>query len=233
MKFVLVCRFLVLLGVVHYSESKPYFIQEPASPQSATEGDNITLSWSYNLDETFRQTSLQIWKVLANGYQNMSVIKYPNNNPQFNNEFGDRFHLQIMSENQTSVEITGIPRSDSGKYQYQITTSDFQLVTSSVELSVLYYHPVKTTMTTNLTDNTVVVSETFSITCSAQANPPAKYRFYEGNEYVDNAGNDAMITTSASEKVKMVNYSCIPFNVYGNGTKGEVAVTVYCKYLIE
>ena len=122
----------------YLSESKPYFIQEPASPQSATEGDNITLSWSYNLDETFRQTSLQIWKVLANGYRNIIVIKYPNNNPQFNNKFGDRFHLQIMSENQTSVAITGIPRSDSGKYQYQIfSTSDFQMVTSSVELSVL------------------------------------------------------------------------------------------------
>ena len=87
-------------------------------------------------------------------------------------------------------------------------------------------------MTTNLTDNTVLVNETFSITCSAQANPPAKYRFYKGNEYINGADNNAVITTSVSERVKMVNYSCIPFNFYGNGTTKATAVTVHCKYLI-
>ena len=87
-------------------------------------------------------------------------------------------------------------------------------------------------MTTNLTDNTVLVNGTFSITCSAQANPPAKYRFYKGDKYINAADNNAVIATSVSERVKMVNYNCIPFNFYGNGTQKATAVTVHCKYLI-
>ena len=97
---------------------------------------------------------------------------------------------------------------------------------------ILDYHPVNTIVLTNLTDNTALVNKTFSVTCSAQANPPAKYRFYKGNEYINAADNNAVIATSVSERVKMVNYSCIPFNLYGNGTKKATAVTVHCKYLI-
>lgn len=87
-------------------------------------------------------------------------------------------------------------------------------------------------MTTNLTDNTIVVNETFIIICSAEANPPAAYRFRKGNEYMHDVDNDAVITTSVSERVKLVNYSCIPFNFYGNGARGAIAVTVHCKFLI-
>ena len=85
---------------------------------------------------------------------------------------------------------------------------------------------------TNLTNNVVFVKKTFSITCSTQANPPAKYRLYKGNEYINGADNDAVMITLAGERAKMVNYSCNPFNFYGNRTKGALAVTVHCKYLI-
>ena len=79
-------------------------------------------------------------------------------------------------------------------------------------------------VTTNLTNNVVDVNKTFSITCNAQANPHAKYRLYKGNEYINGTDNDAVIVTSVIERVKMVNYSCIPFNFYGNGTKGYSAL---------
>ena len=97
---------------------------------------------------------------------------------------------------------------------------------------IVDYHPVNTIVTTNLTNNTVLVNETFSITCSAQANPPAKYQFYKGDEYINGAYNDAVIIASITETVKMVNYSCIPVNFHGNGTQRTIAVTVHCKYLI-
>ena len=87
-------------------------------------------------------------------------------------------------------------------------------------------------MTTSLTNNVAVVNETFSITCSAHANPPAKYLFYKGNEFINDADNDAAIITSVNERAGMVIYSCIPFNIYGNGTRGALAVTVRCKYSI-
>ena len=96
---------------------------------------------------------------------------------------------------------------------------------------IVDYHPVNTIVTTDLTNNTVLLNETFSITCSAQANPPAKYRIYKGNEYINGADNDAVIIASVTERVKMVNYSCIPVNFYGNGAQRTLAVTVHCKYL--
>ena len=37
--------------------------------------------------------------------------------------------------------------------------------------------------------------------------------------------NDVVIITSVGERARMVNYSYIPFNFYGNGTKGALAVT--------
>ena len=97
---------------------------------------------------------------------------------------------------------------------------------------IVDYHPVNTIVTTNLTNNTILVNETFSITCSAQANPPAKYQIYKGNEYINGADNNAVIITSITERVKMVNYSCIPVNFHGNGTQRALAVTVHCKYVI-
>lgn len=97
--------------------------------------------------------------------------------------------------------VYGIPRSDSGKYQYQIqcTKSNFPVATSIVELSMLYYHLVNTIVTSSLTNNTVVVNTTFGCTCSAQPNPLAKYRFYRGSEYVNGPDNNAVITTSVKE----------------------------------
>ena len=69
----------------------------------------------------------------------------------------------------------------------------------------------------------------FSITCSAQANPPAKYRFYKEEESLFNTtnGSDAgTYTTSVGERVSQVNYSCTPFNEYGDGPKEMITITV-------
>ena len=71
------------------------------------------------------------------------------------------------------------------------------------------------------------MNTSFTITCSAQANPPAKYRFYKEEESLFNTtnGRDAgTYTTSARERVSQVNYSCTPFNEYGDGP--NVAITV-------
>ncbi|XP_066024489.1 fibroblast growth factor receptor 2-like isoform X2 [Pocillopora verrucosa] len=51
--------------------------------------------------------------------------------------------------------------------------------------------------------------------------------FVQSNEYINGADNDAVIITSVSERARMVIFSCIPLNFYGNGTKGALAVTVH------
>ena len=76
--------------------------------------------------------------------------------------------------------------------------------------------------------NYVAVNATFNITCSAQANPPAKYRFYKEHESLFNTttGGDAeTYTTSVGERVRQVNYSCTPFNEYGDGPMEIMTIT--------
>ena len=88
---------------------------------------------------------------------------------------------------------------------------------------------------TSFPGNSVVVNTPFNITCSAQANPPAKYQFYKDqvNFVNDTTGSDvSVITTSVSERRKQVNYSCIPFNDFGYGLTDGLTLTVLCKYVI-
>lgn len=84
-------------------------------------------------------------------------------------------------------------------------------------------------MSAELSSVYVVVNVSFSITCSAQANPPAKYRFYkeQGSLFNTTTGsNSGTYTTSVGERVSQVNYSCTPFNEYGDGPKEMITITV-------
>lgn len=87
---------------------------------------------------------------------------------------------------------------------------------------------------TSFVGNSVVVNTSFNITCSAQANPPAKYRFYKNQDYFANdttGSNVSVITTSVTERRKQVNYSCTPFNDFGDGLTDGLTLTVLCKYM--
>ena len=95
------------------------------------------------------------------------------------------------------------------------------------------YHPIKTKLETNLTNNTVVVNENFNLTCEAQANPLAKYRFYREQESLFNTTvgkNSDHYTTAVSERKNQVDFSCTPFNYIGDGPTDTVTVKVHCKY---
>ena len=83
-------------------------------------------------------------------------------------------------------------------------------------------------------NNIVLMSESFNISCSAQANPPAYYQFYkdQDNFYNGTTGSDvSVITTSVSKRIKQVNYSCTPFNYFGDGRTDELTLTVLCEYI--
>lgn len=98
----------------------------------------------------------------------------------------------------------------------------------------LDYRPIDTNLNTSLVGKSVAVNTSFNVTCSAQANPPAKYRFYkdQDNFVNDTTGSDvSVITTSVSERIKQVNYSCTPFNDFGDGPTDGFSLTVLCKYI--
>lgn len=117
------------------TEAQPTFTQEPLSPQNVIEGENVTLYWTYNLGGTFEQAQLR--KVAADGKTKTILNKHQTNNPTITSDFKNRFHVKIISDTETSVTITAIPRSDSGAYQYQITNDNGDGDISNVEISVL------------------------------------------------------------------------------------------------
>lgn len=96
------------------------------------------------------------------------------------------------------------------------------------------FHPEDTNLSTNLSGMIVLVNTSFSLICSARANPPAKYRLYRGQESLLNTTvgqNSVTYTTNVIERIRQVNYSCTPFNFYGDGPTQIVFVTVHCKYM--
>jgi len=96
------------------------------------------------------------------------------------------------------------------------------------------YPPINTDLNSpGLTNNTVVINTSFNLTCSAQANPVAKYRFLRQQQslFSTAVGSSVSVyTTSVTERIKQVTHSCTPFNDYGVGPTQTITVTVLCKY---
>ena len=93
--------------------------------------------------------------------------------------------------------------------------------------SFLDYFPLHTLLQTNTCNNFVTLNETFSITCTAEANPPAKYAIYKDETRI--VGNNSVVTSSVTEQVKRVTFTCKPSNFYGVGQMADVSLDVLCK----
>lgn len=92
----------------------------------------------------------------------------------------------------------------------------------------LDFGPFNTALTKSV--NTVRLNTTFNLSCSAQANPPPSYRFYRGQESLGNISVGNTFATSVVERTRKVNYSCTPFNHFGDGQTVMIQVEVSCKY---
>ena len=98
---------------------------------------------------------------------------------------------------------------------------------SSTVNSILDHRPLNTLLQTNTGNNFVTVNETFSITCTTEANPPAKYVIYRDETAI--VGNNSVVTSSVTERVKRVTFTCKPSNFYGVGQMAHVSLNVLCK----
>ena len=93
--------------------------------------------------------------------------------------------------------------------------------------SFLDHRPYYTVLQTNTSNNSVIVNETFSITCTTEANPPAKYEIFRDETTI--VGNNSVVTSSVKERVKRVTFTCKPSNFYGIGQMADVSLEVLCK----
>ena len=93
--------------------------------------------------------------------------------------------------------------------------------------SFLDHRPYSTLLQTNTSNNSVIMNETFSITCTTEANPPAKYEIYRDQTTV--VGNNSVVPSSVTERVKRVTFTCKPSNFYGVGQMAHVSLEVFCK----
>ena len=92
----------------------------------------------------------------------------------------------------------------------------------------LDYGPFNTTLTKSV--NIVYLNTSFNLRCSAQASPPARYRFYRGQDSLGNISVGNTFETSVVQRTSQVSYVCLPFNYFGDGQTVVIAVEVYCKY---
>ena len=99
---------------------------------------------------------------------------------------------------------------------------------SSTVNSFLDHRPYYTLLQTNTSNNSVIMNETFSIICTADANPPAKYVIYRDETRI--VGTNSVVTSSVTERVKRVTFTCKPSNLYGIGQMADVSLDVLCKW---
>ena len=92
----------------------------------------------------------------------------------------------------------------------------------------LDFGPFNTTLTKSV--NIVYLNTAFNLSCSAQASPPASYRFYRGQESLGSISVGNTFTTSVVQRTSQVSYACLPFNYFGDGQTVVIVVEVYCKY---
>ena len=96
-------------------------------------------------------------------------------------------------------------------------------------LSFPDYRPVNTTLIINTEDRSVILNQTFTITCDTQANPPATYEIFrdDGNK----VGSSSVVTTSVTEveENNSVTFTCKASNGYGDGPTAKITLEVYCK----
>ena len=126
---------------------------------------------------------------------------------------------------------TSGPRLDSYRTRpsdrLYISHSCFAVDLSSTVNSFLDHRPLYTLLQTNTSNNAVAMNETFSIICTAEANPPAKYVIYRDESTI--VGNNSAVTSSVAERVKRVTFTCKPSNFYGVGQMAHVSLDVVCK----
>ena len=94
--------------------------------------------------------------------------------------------------------------------------------------SALDFSPFNTILTKSV--NIVYLNVPFNLSCSAQASPPASYRFYRDQESLGKISVGNTFTTSVVQRTSQVSYTCLPFNYFGDGQTVVIVVEVYCKY---
>ncbi|XP_068686476.1 fibroblast growth factor receptor 4-like isoform X4 [Montipora foliosa] len=126
---------------------------------------------------------------------------------------------------ETYLKIAG--KQDEGGYTCIADNGIGNAAFSGVlNITVESYRPINTVFSTNLTNNTVNLNESFILICNADANPAATFRLYREQEILQEHSNGTYLTF-VSTRTKQVTYTCIPFNDFGDGLSKTINVTVY------
>ena len=108
------------------------FISTPPDEWKVLEGQNITFIWRYSFDGTIvlakftKMVTSSYHDVIARNYFGTTIVV-----PSFQQRF-----TANISVTQANITMLAVQRSDQGKYEFDITTSNFETNDHEVELIV-------------------------------------------------------------------------------------------------
>ena len=120
--------------MVCYVELAPTFTATPPDPFNVLEGNNITFVWRYNFDGTFRSV---VFRFIGSSTNLVILNKHDINLDAAVPLPVYQGHIQ-ENINATRAEITifGLLRSKSGKYEIELTNSNFLPASDRVTVQV-------------------------------------------------------------------------------------------------
>ena len=109
-------------------EQAPSFISTPSSSLYPVENDNITLQWTYSLDDSPLDQVQVFFTPDSPSLSPQRVARYRRGGiTQVASDVQDRFVFNL-TDSQSTMTILGSQRSDSGTYELTVIPDDFQAV---------------------------------------------------------------------------------------------------------
>ena len=111
-----------------FLDCAPTWTRQPSNPSFVHEENDLTLTWTFNLDGTLRSAQFQFLPATTIALKDVSGLT-----------FGDGYTnrtLVVITESETNITLLAMDKSDSGNYRYLITNNGLASAGSDVEIIV-------------------------------------------------------------------------------------------------
>ncbi|XP_022808216.1 hemicentin-2-like isoform X2 [Stylophora pistillata] len=234
MKFVLVCRIILLPTVIHYTESFSWTGQ-PANPTLVTKGVDTSLTWKFTLtaneqikSQTFYFIRWTKFNEASSNYDLIGAVTFLGATGSRGYAEPRAPHIEIDLTDQATLLINNVRAEDEGTYkiEFGVQLNGTLLANHEVNVTVLE-HP-KIVYASN--DQDVCEGSMVTLGCHATGKPEPNItwtRVWENGTDSDELPSvDGKYVISSTSRGSNGTYRCKAFNGVGDPTNQTVEVIV-------